>query len=115
LISSWVRHVLNITCNIVGTRGLVKMCSLGAHDTTCKIIHTKPKLVFGNLWVGTIWRFFFVAYVSGCRCPLLGPTCLGYTFHFCGGVEHETFAMELQCLMCHACSLHSISEISFPI
>jgi len=100
LISSWVKHVPNITCHIVGTRGLVKMCSLGAHDTICEIIHTKPKLVFSNLWVGTIWRFLFVAYVGGGQRLLLGPTCLGYTFHFHVGMEHETFAMDLQCFMC---------------
>jgi hypothetical protein len=33
---------------------LTKCASLGAHDTPCKIIGIKPKLVFDNLWVDTL-------------------------------------------------------------
>ncbi len=89
---SLVKHILDIKGHIVGIKGLVKMCSLLVPMTTpCKIIRTKPKLVFNNLSVRTVWRSFLVACVSGSQCPLLGLTYLGYTFHFHVGLEFETF------------------------
>jgi len=90
--SSWVRHILDITSHIMGTRGLIKMCSFLVPMThLTRSFAQSQNLCLAILWVGTIWRSFIVAYVSGDQHPLLGPTYLGYTFHFCVGLECRTF------------------------